>query len=297
MICTRLQGGLGNQLFQYAAGRALALRHQVDLLIDVQLLQRKNPKITPRRYELDRFRHTGRVCHPGDVRVNWRNQFLPRRFQTNDGWRLYREPGIREECSFFSLPDNTVIEGFWQSPFYFQHIAQVLAAELTLISPMSQSGHRWLDEIQGCSTVSVGVHIRRGDYVTLPSAAHFHGVLPMSYYECAFGHMRKHLHRPTFFVFSDEPAWCERQPIFLSEDTVVIGPDHTREPCEDLILMSRCQHHVIANSSFSWWSAWLADQSPRLFNRQVFAPRQWFAQDRGPEVYPRFPSHWVQGPS
>ena len=140
-------------------------------------------------------------------------------------------------------------------------------------------------------TESVAVHVRRGDYVTLRSAAALHGTLPVEYYAAAISQLRATVASPHFYVFSDEPEWCASHlPLLVGEATFVshnVGP----KAWQDLMLMSRCRHHVVANSSFSWWGAWLADQRHRGAPRQVIAPARWFA-GQALDTVDRFPAHW-----
>jgi hypothetical protein len=178
--------------------------------------------------------------------------------------------------------------GYWQSYRYFSDVAAPVAAEFEPVEVLSSVSQVLADRI--AETPSVAVHVRRGDYVTLPSAANFHGVLPLGYYAQAMESI--HLTEPQahFFVFSDDLAWCKAH---LPGDLPMtfVGHNAGSDAWQDLTLMSHCRHHVIANSSFSWWGAWLADQRWGVTGRRVIAPKRWFAGQQ--QVSPdRYPEHW-----
>jgi len=140
-------------------------------------------------------------------------------------------------------------------------------------------------------SASVALHIRRGDYVSLVSAARFHGALPLSYYMAAVARVRECVVEPKFFVFSDDQEWC-RDNLQLGDSATFVGHNTGSDSWQDLVLMGRCRHHVIANSSFSWWGAWLADQRWGVPQRLVIAPACWFSGQPGQNLSDRFPVHW-----
>jgi hypothetical protein len=290
MICVRLEGGLGNQLFQYAAGRALAVRHGAELLLDDSALRGRSRRATPRQLELQRFRHVGRIASAAEARWLPLMRRLPRLSRVLGPWLTYVERGLMFNPAFETLSDSTYLVGYWQSPRYFEAIAARLCEELQPVEPMSARSIDVAHRIEGGE--SVAVHVRRGDYVTLQAAAALHGTLPIAYYVTAIARLREAVASPHFFVFSDEPEWCASNlPLHPEEATFV---SHNTGPLawQDLMLMSRCRHHVIANSSFSWWGAWLADRRSASPQRQVVAPARWFG-GQAHDTRDRFPSHWT----
>jgi hypothetical protein len=290
MICVRLEGGLGNQLFQYAAGRALALRHRTELILDTSTLQRHKRRVTPRQFELDSFVHLGRVATVHESR------FLPWMHRTAaishwvSPWRTYVEKGLSFNDPFASLPDQTYLVGYWQSFRYFADIAQLLMDEFKPVDVLSKASAVVAEQID--TSTSVALHVRRGDYASLASAANFHGVLPQSYYKSALNHVRERILSPKYFVFSDDPEWC-RKNLPLDNTTTFVSHNAGPDAWQDLMLMSRCHHHVIANSSFSWWGAWMADQRWGVKRRRVIAPEHWFGGKAYQNLVSRFPPHWV----
>jgi hypothetical protein len=291
MICVRLDGGLGNQLFQYAAGRALAHRISSELLIDTSRLQRRNIAVTPRALELGHFRHAGRIATVAESRhLPWLHRVAPISHWISP-WRTCVEQGLLYNAKFNELPDQTYLVGYWQSFRYFERISQLLATELQPVADLSSESETVASHI--AAVTAVAIHVRRGDYVSLASAASLHGVLPISYYDHALAYVRERTVNPQFFVFSDDIAWCEMHLPLKREEVTYVVHNTGGAAWQDLALMSRCHHHIIANSSFSWWGAWLADQKQHGKPRLVIAPSKWFAGQTEQSLKDRFPTHWV----
>ena len=256
MIGVQLAGGLGNQLFQYAAARALAARHNTGVLLDLSELP-KTPK--PHCiYGLNAF-NLNRDCGP----------MLG--FGTIDG-PLYVEKSLRYDPDLLSQPDGTTLIGFWQSWKYLEPIKDILLRELTLRSPRSDTYKACAAQILETPN-SVAVHFRRRDAVDGSPGAMFHGTPGTDYYGPAiFDYMWNQLdcEHPNFFTFSDDIQWVKKYG-FNSERSVHAIKGCT--PAEDLSLMSLCRHAIIANSSFSFWGAWLG---PTSAQRPVIAPSRWY---------------------
>ena len=275
MIVVRLSGGLGNQLFQYAAGRCLSVACHTELVLDLSWYKNTPASNTPRQYELVNFSIVARLAKAKEEhtfrlythRILSRLPFMPR------PWRLYRESGFDFDDKFMGIKDNTYLDGYWQSYKYFEPVAQTVRSELSpLLAPSA------LDRVVGeqiRQTQSVSVHVRRGDYVTLKSAAKVHGASPLDYYHAALRTMKSKVANPSFFVFSDDMLWA-RENLEFPGPVVFVSHNGPATAFQDLRLMSECHHHVIANSSFSWWAAWL---NPRQ-DKCVIAPKKWFMDER-----------------
>jgi hypothetical protein len=267
VIAASLLGGLGNQLFQYAAGRSLALRLQTELVLNLWDLGRHDSSPAHETYALAPFQ----------VRADLRRRVISRRpLQADDSvrgrvrntlarFRVLEEDPARLCPEFFSAPDWTLLVGFWQSPAYFAEHESLIREELTFREPPAGRTAELLEQI--ASTNSVSVHVRRGDYVTDPDVNLRMGVLDERYYRRAIDAIAERSTDLQLFVFSDDLGWCRRQLDARWPVTFVEGA-----PADDLRLMSACRHNVIANSSFSWWGAWLDPRPDKL----VVAPRQWF---------------------
>lgn len=273
MIGVRLAGGLGNQMFQYAAGLRLATRHDTQLVLDLSRLQERTA-CTPRAFGLHCFRV--RATRTGTPRLlpssEWagRARALFRRIREPRaplGMTLWPERGYAFDEAVLQAPDAVCLEGYWQSEKYFHDVEPLVRAHFSFAEEPDGDVRRWIGEIARCE--SVAVHVRRGDYVSTAAGRRFHGVLPLDYYAKAAGLIAAQVRNPHFFVVSDDPPWCRQHFRIPHPVTVVEG---ARSASEDLRLIRSCRHHVIANSAFSWWGAWLADPPSRL----VVAPERWF---------------------
>lgn len=270
-----LTGGLGNQLFQYAAARALCLRERRSLLFAFHL----HRSDTRRRFMLDAFQlapdakaqvlGTMRLC-----KLGLRSPLLGRK--AGQLWRrtVCRLERLRESSFPYaplrSSADGVVLEGYFQSWRYFADHEQEIRRDLRLARPASGENARLLARMQ--SENPICLHVRRGDYAMNRDAREFHGLMGLPYYRAALESLGDAALGATCYVFSDEPEWA-RDNLRTGLPTVFVEHNSVDEPWEDLRLMSACNHFVIANSSLSWWGAWLAQAE----HKQVIAPLRWFA--------------------
>lgn len=277
MIYTRLLARLGNQMFQYAAGRGLAARLGVDFTVDPRRAVHKGDGVLTRVFELDwatpenmpRAQHERPLAY-----YAWRG--------LRRSPKIYRENGLGYNAAFDTLPDNTYLHGYWQCERYFAHIADDIRAAFVPRHPMSAQNADMAQRI--AAGPSVSLHVRRGDYLTVGA----HGICDQTYYDAALAAVTQGLTSPTVYVFSDDPQWA-KENLPMSFEKVVVdfnGPD---SDYEDMRLMSLCQHNVIANSSFSWWGAWL-NANP---NKRVAGPANWFSNPKlsNPDI---LPDRWIK---
>lgn len=266
-IVSSLIGGLGNQMFQYAAGRALADRERATLVLDTSPLRVKADH-TPRTYGLDAFRIQAEVDSvPADA--------LARMALLEEGGTAGRWPR--------RVHRQTRLAGHWQCEAFFSEIRPHLLRDFQLANPPSSYVAEIARKIRG-SSVAVSVHFRRGDYVTLPAAARFHGTCSTEYYRTAIERLTHRLGGPDLFVFSDDPRWVQDNA-GLPEGSTIVDCDRST-PAQDIWLMSLCRHHVIANSSFSWWGAWLGTSEGI-----TIAPVRWFLDQDAPQSH-IVPERW-----
>lgn len=272
-IC-ELTGGLGNQLFQYAAARALCIRESRTLYFAWHLYRTN----TARRFMLDHFELGPEVCPSPLGRavlcgLGLRSPLLGRK--AGKLWqRLCWLDRLGEpQFSYTPLASarvGVVLDGYFQSWRYFVEQQDAIRAGLTLRRPLTGPSGALLARIQADNAICV--HVRRGDYVANPVNVAYHGALDLSYYRRALEALGAAAEGAVLYVFSDDPAWC-REHLALDRPTVVVEPSHPDRPWEDLRLMSACRHFVVANSSFSWWGAWLST----FADKRVVAPKVWFA--------------------
>lgn len=287
MIVLRLCGGLGNQLFQYAAGRRLALQRGAELVFDLGWYHRTPRRDTPRAFELDRYAVRGRKadsaellwCRLHEGPLLRRLTKLPRR------WKHHRERTEGFDAAVLSLPDGVYLDGYWQSHRYFEDAEASIRGELVPHAPFGERDQEIAASVAEGSAIAV--HVRRGDYVTNAAANQTHGLCSPDYYARAFAHLLSRVAAPRFFVFSDDASWARQNIQFPGPATFVDhnGPD---QAFQDLRLMSLCAHQITANSSFSWWGAWLNPSTDKI----VVTPRQWFVNLANDDT--RSPSSWVR---
>lgn len=297
-IVVALSGGLGNQLFQYAMGRALSLRSGFPLVLDLawfdQIRNQKDGVTTVRSYALAPFdlaAATQRVGLPPPqikgsigrvVRYFWR--YVPKRHM---GRKVRFERSFTFEPSALFIQEPVWLEGYWQSHRYFGDFAGVLRSELGMPRAVSKATLDLLEKIAGCD--SICLHVRRGDYISNKQAALTHGTCSSDYYAKGMDVVCSALRNPYCFVFSDEPDWARNNLRFADLPVTFVDINGPDVPHEDLWLMSACKHFVIANSSLSWWGAWLSGYEGKV----VVAPRQWFA-DPGRNTDDLIPSEWIR---
>lgn len=290
MIITRLNGGLGNQLFQFAAARALSIHHQQPLLID------------NRAFQVDGFRKfclplfMAEILVPSDTiegqqilpppRNHW-IAFLKWRLTNGRTLQYIREKSLQFNPEILKAGPHCYLHGYWQSEQYFQHVAQQIRSDLTIRVKPAGENPEWLKRIASC--VSVSVHVRRGDYVLDPKASRVHGTCSVEYYRRAAVELAdRNSESPTFFVFSDDPHWA-KENLHLPFTTYYLNHNDDCHHYEDLRLMTACRHHIIANSSFSWWGAWLGCNPDRI----VIAPGIWF-KDPSRSDQSLIPAKWIR---
>jgi len=267
MIIVRLRGGLGNQLFQYAAGRALSTLHQVPLKLDLYTYA-QHPY---RKYELHRFNIDAVEATRAEVhRFTGGNPFIRYLNKRENYFRsplVFAQPHYHYYEDFLGLPGDLYLSGYWQSEKHFSGIAGHIRKEFTPSTPLDDKNVSFQKQMQAQN--SVAVHVRRGDYNNANYASFF-GSLPESYYGEAMTFLRKRAGDPKFYFFSDDIPWCKST--FGTTGAEFINHNTGADSYKDLLLMASCRHNIIANSSFSWWGAWLNANPDKI----VVAPKQWF---------------------
>jgi hypothetical protein len=300
MIISRISNGLGNQLFQYALGRNLAEKNNTELVLDTSSYQDISTDDTKRNLALTQFNisarkmtiiDTANIGLPNITESTLWQKIKRRLFRTIESFKpilkrkLIIEPYFQFCPDITRVSDNHYISGNWQSEKYFNEIEGILRKELLLKNSLSSTGNQWMKKIQECNSVSL--HIRRGDYVENQRTNHFHGICTSEYYDGAIKFVSEKTKDIVFFIFSVDIQWAKKNlkinyPVFFVSDTLL--PDY-----EELVLMSNCKHNIIANSTFSWWGAWLNNNSLKI----VVAPKKWFKVDVL-EIGDLIPQGWVR---
>ena len=279
MVIVRLMGGLGNQMFQYAAARRIALAHQVPLKLDISWFA----QWPDRAYALhgldiqETFATPDELLEVAGPPAKGIRQLafrLRRQLGIAYGWTWIHERGLSPfDRRVLDPPTRVYLDGYWQSEKYFGDVADTIRHEFTIDSQPNVRSRGIADQI--ATTESVSVHIRRGDYVADPRASRARNVCTPDYYHRSVALIAERVGSPHLFLFSDDPQWIAANLRFEHPVTLVSENARHKEH-EDLRLMSACRHHIIANSSFSWWGAWLDPRPDKL----VLAPRRWMNDPR-----------------
>ncbi len=293
MIIVKLKGGLGNQMFQYAAGRYLAELRKTELKLDDTFLQDKTPKqdFTLRDYELGIFQINANSASQADIdrffkKYNGlkkilkgiKHQFVP--------YQVIKQRFYHFDETVLHCKKNTYLDGYWQSYKYFSPITDIIQKEFTVKNPLEGKNLTVAQQIE--DTPSIAVHIRRGDYVRNEKTNQHHGVCSLEYYQEAINTIVQKVDTPHFFFFSDDIAWV-KDNLQVAYPSVYVNHNTGKKSYEDMRLMSMCKHNITANSSFSWWGAWLNKNPEKI----VITPQKWF-NDSTRNTSDLIPENWLR---
>jgi hypothetical protein len=281
MVTIILRGGLGNQLFQYATGRAHSLRTDSDLYIDTSQFNRNlGPDVAKQSLHLDTFDlPVESVQEPSKDGLNWKISGKIRRVVAIAApqlaiylFNLYVENrSLMFDSNVINLPGDVTLDGYWQSEQYFDDFTETLRREISVCNPLRGENSRWYERIS--NTDSISVHVRRGDYVSLGRE------LPQIYYRNALDHIYRETEATSIFFFSDDMSWIRDHIQKLLPESIEFNINYIEcndgeTAYEDLRLMRSCDYHIIANSTFSWWGAWLDCEN----DTTIIAPDYWIRE-------------------
>lgn len=290
VIITQLTGGLGNQLFQYAIAKAIALKNGVPMKIDLSFF--KDYKW--HAYSLAPFNIDENVASAEECTdlLNPSLSLLSRGLNklTKKEKQSYKleEKGFAFDCSILDEKPPKYMIGYWQSEKYFTSIEKTIRKDFEVKIPPSEENQKLLDEILKSNSVSI--HIRRGNYVSDEVINNFHGTCSMEYYETAISYLKENVDNPIFYIFSNDIPWSRKHLNFEGTKVFVDVNDDTTD-YEDLRLMQNCKHNIIANSTFSWWAAWL-NSNP---SKTIITPKQWFAnEEMQNQIQDLIPEKWIR---
>jgi len=291
MIITRLMGGLGNQMFQYAFGKYLSERNNTELLIDTTLLKDRKEKEYSvfREFDLDifdiNFKYVSKktIFNYGCIDGYFINKILRKIKQ------IFKKPNVviqhnhDFDINHLTIGNNTCIVGRWQSYKYFEgiNVKDLFKFKENLLEKNVSIRNQIIH------TNSVAIHFRRGDYVSNKFYAKKIGALDISYYIKAIALIKDKVEKPIFFIFSDDIKWVKKNLVKDIDNVFFIEQDKNKRGMkDDLQLMSICKNHIISNSTFAWWGAYLANSN------MVIAPKQWA---KAPEFIPPYiyPENWI----
>ncbi len=296
MITVKLMGGLGNQMFQYALGRHLAMKHKTELVLDLTFLNHRLPKrdYVFRNFDLDVFSLTAKTTVLSKVPKMLRNiTYISHRVFEMIASIIVPSYIIKEkqiyhfDASVLESRDPCYLSGFWNSDRYFKDIEDTLRKDFSYRDHLDETCIKMISQIQNVNAVSI--YFRRTDYVTNTLNKEFLGELTMDYYDQAIALMATKTPDPHFFIFSDDIEWCKKN-VSLPYPTSFVGPECAGVKFTGYIrLMSSCKHHIVTNSTFSWWAAWLNPSKEKI----VIAPKNWVA-DSSIDTSDVTPSSWIR---
>jgi hypothetical protein len=274
MIVVKLQGGLGNQMFQYAFARSLSFKKNTPFYLDTSFFenQQETTNFTPRSFELNVFNINISIASKDQI-DHFSSNTIANRIKKNLGLRHYK---VYHETSFCYNPNvmkvkpPTYYDGYWQCEKYFLEYRPQILKEFVPANKLDQRNQQTLQEIR--NTNSVSIHVRRGDFIKSVENLNFHGVCSIEYYQNAIELLMQKQQNVQFFLFTEDPDWLVNTLPTANNITTIKG-NTGKNSWKDLYLMKECRHNIIANSSFSWWGAWL-NINP---NKTVIAPQRWFA--------------------
>ncbi|MEW6709009.1 MAG: alpha-1,2-fucosyltransferase [Candidatus Riflebacteria bacterium] len=297
MIVVQLCGGLGNQMFQYATAKHLAKLNNSELKIDTASFAADKL----RDYSLGVFKISASSASEEEcnkLRFGTCNQTITKvinHFRKISkrlcGKSFPRASSLVEEISYSYDPEilkrrgNLYLQGYWQTEKYFQPIRSLILAEFSINAAPDSNNLNLLAEIAESNSVSL--HVRRSDYVNDAKTQSVYVNCSIDYYKKAVEIIKTRVAAPRFFIFSDDPDWAEKNLDF-GNCRVVRGNDGDKS-VEDLRLMAHCRHNIIANSSFSWWGAWLNTNADKI----VIGPAVWFKEKKF-ESSDRMPDAWIK---
>lgn len=296
MICVKLFGGLGNQMFQYAMGRAISLRENAELLIDTSFYN-----VTPdrddtskRSFELNIFNLPLREVTQSELKIlkpislRILNTLL---YKFSLGAvqfpNYFFENQIGYNKSINKIRSHCYLSGYWQSYKYFENIKDDLKLAFKFPTILDSSIKSIINDISKNNSISI--HIRRGDFVN-NSSLHFHSLCSIEYYEQAIKYFNDRFSEITFYIFSDDILWVKKH-LQLPSNCKFVTKNSAHNSYIDMHLMSLCKHNVIANSSFSWWGAWLNNQHDKI----IISPKQWYNNlEMNLQTKDLIPSEWIR---
>ena len=288
MIIVNISGGLGNQMFQYAFGYAISKKNNEILKLDISNYDTYNL----RNYELWLFNINAELASKEEVKkFKYKNENILnkiiRKLKKNDillSDKYYSEHDYN--LSDNSSYRNVYFDGYWQSEKYFKEYKKDLLKQFSLRKKIHQKSQEFEQMIKTIESVSL--HVRHGDYITNLHTNSVHGTVSLEYYKNAIIKIEENVKNTHYFIFSDDLHWAKKNLGFINNITFIEFTEDTPVQ-EEIYLMSQCKHNIIANSSFSWWGAWLNQNN----NKIIIAPMKWF-NDISRDTDDLIPKEWIR---
>ena len=280
-IRIKLSGGLGNQMFQFATGYAVAKKNNVRLSLDLKYI---NKRKLFNGFELENvFNIYSKISF-----LNKQSSFKSLNFLEilnifDKSFYKFIEPHYHYSQNILNLPKHSFLDGYWQSELYFKDYTNEIREIFSFSGNLDKENNLIIEEIN--SNNSISIHLRRGDFLLKQNNNHNTNL--KEYYLKAINYSSKFLKNPKYFIFTDDPSWVSENFI-LKHSYFIVDINHGSKSFLDMHLMSLCQINIIANSSFSWWGAWLNNKKDKI----VYAPKNWF-NDKSICTDDLFPKSWI----
>ena len=298
MVIVQLIGGIGNQMFQYACGRHLAILNNTELKLDISLLQNRVPfrkDFVFRNYDLDIFNIEATIATASDIPLypsSWKINSIPHRlynlyqirkkgYEYVLEWKLNSYNRILFNEKILKMQGNIYLAGYWSSPKFFKDITNTIKNDFSFKEELSNNSIALKEKITSCN--SVCINVRRKEFLVV-KAMGFHGI---DYIRKAVKVVEQRIDNAEFFIFSDDLQWC-RDNIQLNFPSYFVSEDYYGYKYSDYLqLMMSCKHFIIPNSSFAWWAAWLADNKEKI----ITVPTKYF---HGLNSQDLIPGDWIK---
>lgn len=282
MIVVKIKAGLGNQMFQYALGRRLSLNWNDELKCDLSWFQNIKKSETPRTLDINKFKIN--LVEVTDQEKKQAKLCSISKIISQIRARVDRNYFYHFHSELLKKKDFLYLDGYFQSYKYFESIKKTLLEDFVLKTGYTQEAQKIKDDIE-LSGESIAIHVRRGDYTS--SCKDWNGLCTIEYYQQGLNEIKKKYSKVKLFVFSDDITWAQQNLRFDSLMVFVSRP--SLSSTEELMLMSLCKHQIIANSTYSWWGAWL-NQNPQKI---VIAPSRWLLAFNI-DTSELLPSEWIK---
>lgn len=286
MIIVKIYGGMANQLFQYAAGYALSMHHAAPLKLDISYFEEQNND-TKRTFALDRFSINYELATKEEIAEVFKFRFQDyawNKLMPMSHRRFYGEKTPRFNERFFDLSDTVYLRGYFQSEKYFIDCKKSLLEQYQMNENTIKSVLPLAETFKNSN--SVALHIRLGDYLN-PTLSSIMAPFDITYYQRAIDHFQQNIIHPTFYVFSDQIELA-KDLLKVDAEFVFVDERMSANSDEDFYLMQSCKHQIIANSTFSWWAAYLNSQHHKI----IVAPQKWYKAHFG-DATDLYPSQWT----
>lgn len=287
MIIIKISGGLGNQLFQYAYGKYLSLFLQTEVKYDVNNENNKN--FTKRDLDIDKFSVDLAIATSEEVnKFIFIKKGILRRVERKLAQKMpffFRNYIVQKNAHSLSniYKDDCYYEGYWQCSEYMEKVREDLLSNIRPNDYFYEKHSRILKRINESN--SVAIHIRRGDYISIKVNSKLFEICEMKYYKDAMEYIESQIPNPNYFIFTQDIEWTKKKFKNISFELV-----SGNSAIDDLLLMSFCKHNIIANSTFSWWGAWLNKNK----NKIVIAPQKWYKGIRNSQTDFLIPINWIR---